>query len=120
MGLSDILIMDLDPSSCSVDHCGQIAKLLPKFLPDSEVVIQTITNIPPVNTTSLFLYLILLKSSLKEKLHDAVQALKGKWMAVPVLGIFCTNEHRCIFHSARAVGRGGGRDPFAENIQAPR
>lgn len=91
MGLSNILIMDLDPYSCSVDHCGQIAKLLPKLLPDSEVVIQTGTHAPPVNTTSLHPYLILLKSSLKEKLHDAVQALKGKWTAVPVLGILCSN-----------------------------
>jgi len=41
MGLSDVLIMDLDPNSCPVDHCGQISKQLPKLLPDSKVVIQT-------------------------------------------------------------------------------
>lgn len=92
MGLSNTLIMDPDPHSCSIDHGGQIAKLLPKLLPDSEVVIQTGTHVQPVNTTSLFSYLILLKSSLKGKLHDAIQALKCNWMAAPVTGIFCSNK----------------------------
>lgn len=63
MGWSDIFFMDLDPNSCPVDHCGQISKLLPKLLPNSEVVIQTrIDALSQANSPDL----ILLKSRLTE------------------------------------------------------
>jgi len=66
MGLSDVLMMDLDPNSCPVDHCGQISKQLPKLLPDSKVVIQTGNNVPFKAKTSFPPDLILLKSCLTE------------------------------------------------------
>jgi len=66
MGLSDIFFMDLDPNSCPVDHCGQISKLLPKLLPDSDVVIQAENNIPFKAKTSFSPDLILLKYRLTE------------------------------------------------------
>jgi hypothetical protein len=66
MGWSDIFFMDLDPNSCPVDHCGQISKLLPKLLPNSEVIIQTENNVPFKAKTSFSPDLILLKSRLTE------------------------------------------------------
>lgn len=92
MGLSDILIMDLDPDSCSVDHCGQIAELLPKLLPDSEVVIQSGIRALSETKTAFSPDLILLKSRLTEKLHRAIRILKEEWRANSVLGVFCTNS----------------------------
>lgn len=49
MGSSEMLIMDLDLNSCLVDHCGQIAKLLP----DIEIVIQSGMNVPLETKPSL-------------------------------------------------------------------
>jgi len=92
MGSSDILIMDLDPNSCSVDHCGQIAALLPKLVPESEIVIRTDINVPFETRTSFAPDLILLKSCLTENLHQEVQILKEEWKANSVLGIFCANS----------------------------
>ena len=94
MGLSDILVLDFDPDSCPVDHCGQIAKLLPKLLPDSEIVTQTGFTAPSAVTTSFSPALILLKSCLTENFHPAIQALKEKWRVDSVLGIFCANSRK--------------------------
>jgi len=92
MGSSDILIMDLEPNSCSVDHCGQIGALLPKLVPESEIVIRTDINVPFETRTSFSPDLILLKSCLMENLHQEVQILKEEWKAISVLGIFCANS----------------------------
>ena len=66
MGWSDIFFMDLGSNSCPVDHCGQISKLLPKLLANSQVVIPTENNVPFKAKTSFSPYLILLKSRLTE------------------------------------------------------
>ncbi len=92
MGLTDILIMDFDPTSCSVDSCGRIANMLPKFLPDSEVAVQTGFHVSSTKIPSFSPDLILLKSSLTEDLHQTLKTLKEEWSTENVLGIFCTNQ----------------------------
>ncbi len=114
MDLSDILILDLDPNSCPVDNCGQIAKLLPKLLPNSEVVIQTGTRVPSETKTTFLPDLILLKSCLTEKLHKAVRILKEEWRANSVLGIFCTNSDAPVDVCQAIADDMGLRKPWVE------
>ena len=92
MDLSDILVMDLDPNSCPVDNCGQIARLLSKLLPNSEVVSQTGVRFPSATQNTFSPDLILLKSRLTEKLHKAVRILKEEWRGNSVLGIICADS----------------------------
>jgi two-component system response regulator GlrR len=91
MDLPEILLINLEPTSCPGCNCKQIAKLLRKILPGISVILQTGIDDPSAMTISSCPHLILLRFSSPVKLHKAVQSLKVKWSTASILGIFCNN-----------------------------
>jgi DNA-binding NtrC family response regulator len=91
MHQSDIIILDLDPNSCPLDNCGQIANSLRKFLPEIDIALQVEHDNQAEMTIPFSARLILLKSASAKKLHKAIQNLKRLRHKGSVLAIFCAS-----------------------------
>ena len=88
METAHLMIMDLAPQGCHADHSGKLLRLLHSFPPARAIAVQTTdglpseTHVPPPD-------LIVLQSTTTTHLATYVQALRRRWPAVSILGLFC-------------------------------
>ena len=91
MGYTRIVIMDLNPRTCSKDHGGQLVRLLHGLTSADTIDVHVVTHMPSV----AFSYppeIILLRPSAMEGLSQKFRLLRNRWNPAPILGFFCTGE----------------------------
>ena len=88
METAHLMLMDLAPQGCQEDHSRELSRLLHSFPPARAIAVQTTgglppeTNVPPPD-------LIVLQSATTTELATCVHALRRRWPAVSILGLFC-------------------------------
>jgi DNA-binding NtrC family response regulator len=91
MAPARVVILDLDSQVCSEDHSEQLARLLCDVTLAGTVDLQMVTHVP-ASVSFPPPDLILLRLSPTAEPSILVQDLRHRWSAVPILGLFCTDE----------------------------